>query len=379
MVSNEMLSATSVEALLAGNLRSLGQESNLREFIQDVAAALRTKERELKQLQEGISRMGADRRVTQGPMATAVKALNEMSAGEQRQVLDVWAQGMVARLNDQAATTRMHSMAAVSAVARTKHALGLVLEHPECTVALAQVVAEAVASIPPIALAGEVEVNIKERADIGFVVPTKDEEVLEASVITQLFEDEQSNTYPPVEEQPLASAPQVVAHPEGPPTFAEPASNGLDDLFESQPVAPANGLDDLFESQPVAPASAHVTPEISPTLAEPTSNGLDDLFESHNETGQVKEDTELPREPSAEVGPVTKTTSSVDTPKQPASASQIRRAKLLLAAQNLQDSYTEVPSETSKPAETPDVVPTSPGQSAEPKSDTKLSLDDLLP
>ena len=359
-----MLSATSVEALLAGNLRSLGQESNLREFIQDVAAALRTKERELKQLQEGISRMGADRRVTQGPMATAVKALNEMSAGEQRQVLDVWAQGMVARLNDQAATTRMHSMAAVSAVARTKHALGLVLEHPECTVALAQVVAEAVASIPPIALAGEVEVNIKERADIGFVVPTKDEEVLEASVITQLFEDEQSNTYPPVEEQPLASAPQVVAHPEGPPTFAEPASNGLDDLFESQPVAPA---------------SAHVTPEISPTLAEPTSNGLDDLFESHNETGQVKEDTELPREPSAEVGPVTKTTSSVDTPKQPASASQIRRAKLLLAAQNLQDSYTEVPSETSKPAETPDVVPTSPGQSAEPKSDTKLSLDDLLP
>ena len=150
-------------------------------------------------------------------------------------------------------------------------------------------------------------------------------------MITQLFEDEQSNTYPPVEEQPLTSAPQVVAHPEGPPTFAEPASNGLDDLFES-----------------------------------------------HNETGQVKEDTGLPREPSAEVGPVTKTTSSVDTPKQPASASQIRRAKLLLAAQNLQDSYTEVPSETSKPAETPDVVPTSPGQSAEPKSNTKLSLDDLL-
>lgn len=86
----------------------------VKHLLSRVAATVKSHQRSVRQLHGDVDRLSASVKNRAAPLAAAVEALGRLSVDEQRQVLDVHAQGIVATLREATADARRLKLAAVS-------------------------------------------------------------------------------------------------------------------------------------------------------------------------------------------------------------------------------------------------------------------------
>lgn len=171
-----LLSSAQIEQLLNSDLKEYSRAGALRGLLEAVAASLRASEEQTRKLHSDVSRIASAKRSSEGPLAAAVTALAALSAEEQSQVLDVWASGLVETLHAEQAEARQRTLAAVSALARTKMAVSTVIEHPDTPENVRQLGIQALERMPDLTVIEPVAWDLSTRPTTGFTVPPKIEE-----------------------------------------------------------------------------------------------------------------------------------------------------------------------------------------------------------